>query len=62
MITKDSVIARRSELDRQRLDCVATLNAIVGAMQDCEFWLKKLDEPEKPAEPAQVVEFPKQEA
>jgi hypothetical protein len=45
-ITKDSVTARKNELDQQRLNLIANLNAVVGAQQDCEYWLQKLDEEE----------------
>jgi hypothetical protein len=46
MITKDSVIARKEELESQRVQVLANLHAIVGAMQDCDYWISKLTEEE----------------
>lgn len=39
-ITKDDVLERKRQLQ-------ADLNAIAGALQDCDFWLHKLDEAER---------------
>lgn len=54
IITKDSVLAWKKQLDEQRLNTIGNLNAIVGAMQDCEHWLAILEQPE----PAPAVETP----
>ena len=44
MITKDSVLQRKKELEQQRDQQVAQLNALMGALQDCDYWLAKLGE------------------
>lgn len=42
-MTKDLVQKRKQELEQQRVQTIATLNAIEGAMQDCDYWLKQLE-------------------
>jgi hypothetical protein len=46
-MTKDSVTARKNELEQQRLQFLANLNAVAGAMQDCDYWLAQLEEEER---------------
>ncbi len=46
MVTKDSVVARKAELEQQRQNVIGNLNAIAGALQDCDYWIQKFDEPE----------------
>jgi hypothetical protein len=55
-MTKDSVLARKNELDQQRLQYIANLNAVVGAIQDCDYWIAKLDEEERQAAQGKAVE------
>lgn len=45
-VTKQDIQARLDELERDRQAHEAQINAIMGAMQDCDFWLKKIDEAE----------------
>lgn len=47
MITKELVIIRANELKKQAETLRSNLDATLGAIQDCGFWLKKLDEMEK---------------
>jgi hypothetical protein len=42
---KASVLKRKEELEQQRIQLIANLNAVVGAMQDCEYWLGQFDKP-----------------
>ena len=44
-MTKDLVQKRKQELEQQRVQTIATLNAIEGAVQDCDYWLKQLEPP-----------------
>ena len=51
-ITRDALLARQADLAEQEKLAWANLNAVLGAMQDCEHWLAVLDV--QPAEEAQV--------
>ncbi len=47
MITRETIEARLAELRAQREQMIANLNAIGGAIQDCEFWLSELEKAEE---------------
>jgi len=38
---------RLEALEAQRRQMEANLNAIAGAMQECQFWLQKIAKPEQ---------------
>ena len=42
-ITRDALLARQAQLAEQEKLAWANLNAVLGAMQDCEHWLAVLD-------------------
>ena len=44
-MTEQDLNERLQSLDAQRRQAEANLNAIAGAMQECEFWLTKLTSP-----------------
>lgn len=44
-MTKEALEARIKELEAQKEQAIATVNAIAGALQDCNFWLAKVNEP-----------------
>jgi prefoldin subunit 5 len=43
-MTEQSLKKRLLELDAQRKQMEANLNAIAGAMQECQFWLAKVEQ------------------
>jgi len=45
MISKDLILQRKKELEQQRDVTLANFNALLGAIQDCEYWLAELDKP-----------------
>ena len=45
-MTEQVLKERLEALDTQRRQMEANLNAIAGAMQECQFWLNKLQEPQ----------------
>lgn len=47
MIDKKLIEKRISELESERANVIAKLQAITGALQDCEYWLHQLKESEK---------------
>jgi hypothetical protein len=47
MIDRKSIEERLAELKRNREQLLATLNAYAGAIEDCEHWMKHLDESER---------------
>jgi phosphoribosyl-dephospho-CoA transferase len=47
-MTKEKVLQRKETLEQQRLQLIANTNAVLGAIQDCEFWLSQFEETEKP--------------
>ena len=49
MIDRPAIEERRAALEVQRAALEGQINAVLGAIQDCDYWLAKLDEP--PAEP-----------
>ena len=44
-MTEQDLKGRLEALDNQRRQMEANLNAIAGAMQECQFWLDKLNGP-----------------
>jgi hypothetical protein len=40
---RDRILARITELEAQADKLKADLNAVGGALQDCQFWLSELD-------------------
>jgi hypothetical protein len=47
-MTEDSLRERIAELEKLRVGYLADLNAVGGAIQDCEFWLNRLRNPPVP--------------
>jgi hypothetical protein len=45
-ITKDGIEERMAQLARQKEAAFADLNAIDGAMQDCQYWLSQIEKEE----------------
>jgi hypothetical protein len=52
-ITRDALLARRTQLAAEEKIAWANLNAVLGAIQDCDFWLARLAEPPL-SEPADI--------
>ncbi len=47
-MTEQELKERFEALDTQRKQMEANLNAIAGAMQECQYWIRKLeDKPEQ---------------
>ena len=42
MITCEDIEKRKAELESNRAQLLANLNAVDGALQDCDYWLNKL--------------------
>jgi hypothetical protein len=42
-MTREQIEARLVELRKESEQLVANINAISGAIQDCEYWLAQLD-------------------
>lgn len=53
-MTIESLEKRKLELQTQQAQLVANVNAIGGALQDCEYWINVLKNPvlEVPPSPA----------
>ena len=51
-ITVAAIEARITELQQQKDQAIANVNALAGAIQDCQFWLEQAKEAEKPKEVA----------
>ena len=49
-MTEETLKKRLESLDAQRRQAEANLNAIAGAMQECQFWLTKLTSPTEEVE------------
>ena len=45
-ITKEQIEARKAQLQASIEKKQADLNAMAGALQDCNFWLAQLEQPE----------------
>lgn len=50
MITREHFEGRLEELKRQQEQLRANLHAVDGAMQDCEYWINRLNETEHTGE------------
>lgn len=46
MIDREALTERMSQLEKDRDQTIARLQAIVGAIQDCAYWLAQLDKSE----------------
>jgi len=58
-MTREDVEARIVELQKLHDQAVANMNALRGAIQDCEFWLSRLNaEPEVAPSPPKLVTTP----
>jgi hypothetical protein len=44
-ITKEAIQARADSLQKQAEKLRGDLNAVIGALQDCGYWLAQLDQP-----------------
>ncbi len=44
MITKEDIETRKSQLQSELEQARNTMNALHGAIQDCDYWLEQLDE------------------
>ena len=49
-MTEQDLNERLQSLDAQRRQAEANLNAIAGALQECQFWLTKLTSPTEEVE------------
>jgi hypothetical protein len=47
MITRQQIEERKAQLAQELQKARDSINAIDGAMQDCDFWLSQLPEEEK---------------
>ena len=52
MITRKLLEDRLASLKASEQNVINNLNAYVGAIQECEFWLKQLDTPQAEAAPS----------
>lgn len=50
-MTKDKLEARIKQLETEREQVKATLLAYEGALQDCNYWLKELNDSDNVTEP-----------
>ena len=41
-MNREAIEARRVALEAQRVELIAQVNATMGAIQDCEYWLAQL--------------------
>ena len=53
-MTENELRERIDELERLRVARLADVNALGGAIQDCEFWLGRLTAPAEPSKPRLV--------
>jgi hypothetical protein len=56
VITKEALQDHLVELQQQREQAIANVNAISGAIQECQFWVAWLKEQERKAEAKPVQE------
>ncbi len=49
-ITLEQVRARREALELDKAKTLATLNAIIGAIQDCDYWQSVLEKQDQDKE------------
>lgn len=48
----EEVQARKRELVKRREQCVLEMQALTGAIADCEYWVSRLMNPPKEEEPS----------
>jgi hypothetical protein len=46
-ITKEIITTRKVTLLKELNEVKANMNALIGALQDCEYWLSQITEEEK---------------
>jgi hypothetical protein len=44
-MTKEKLLARKAEAEKQRDQLVGQINGLIGIIQDCDYWLAELDKP-----------------
>lgn len=44
-MTKEDITKRRDEYIAQREQLLAQANAVLGAIQDCNYWIEQVDKP-----------------
>ena len=49
-VSREALQTRLVELERQREQAIANVNAISGAIQECQYWVAWLKEKEREAE------------
>jgi hypothetical protein len=42
MMDHETILKRKAELTAQREQLIGNVNALAGAIQDCDFWLEQL--------------------
>lgn len=47
LMDKEQLAERLTTLQKQREQAIANANALNGAIQECQFWIAKLEEAEK---------------
>jgi hypothetical protein len=52
-MTRDEIQARIAQLEAQRVELIAQVNATMGAIQDCTYWLGQVAKAAEP-EPASL--------
>lgn len=55
-MNEEKILARIEELKTQADQLRANLNAVGGAIQDCEFWLEQLKAAQRSVEPVATGE------
>ena len=58
MITKDSINSRAAELVKREQELRSELSAVIGAIQDCGYWLAQVDKPYEALDAAQEINQP----
>lgn len=53
MISRADILKRKEQLDADRAQLLANLNAVLGALQECDFWLARVEDagPESTVKP-----------
>jgi hypothetical protein len=58
VITKDSINSRAAELGKREQELRSELSAVIGAIQDCGYWLAQVDKPDEVLHAAQEIDQP----
>jgi hypothetical protein len=45
VVSKEAINSRVAELVKKEQELRSELNAVIGAIQDCGYWLAQLDKP-----------------